>query len=490
MITAMQDALLPEGVVALPAVDIAARYLLGESGRSAGGDWFDTVTLPDERVALVVGDVAGHGVPAASTMGQLRVVVLSALLAHGHPEPALEAAAAYADVVSEARGATVAIVVVDPGSSSLCYCTAGHPPPLVVGADGSGSFLPATGGGPLGSGTPAPAAAAPFEAGDLVLLYTDGLVVRPGADPVDGRAELRTVVERACREASGPGGAPSAAELACERAMGRLALRTGTCDDAAVLAAQRCTVAAEDLVLDLPALPDTVRVVRLELEAWLARLRLPAIDDLALQQAVGELVSNAVEHAYPAGVRALQTSVRLRAAHTADGYVQVDVVDDGRWAPRAAGSHRGLALASGFVDRLEAVPRDRGTHLRVRHRALRSAGMLTWAGKRRLGGDGETLTVRRAAPGRLEVAGPVDALGVDRLAAEVRRAAYGPVDPLVVDLTDVSLLCSRAVQVLSDARPGAGPIRARVVLRAPADSVAGLVLDLALVPYEDVRPTP
>ena len=488
LVTAVQDALLPAGVVALPAVDIAARYLLGETGRSAGGDWFDAVPLPGDRVALVVGDVVGQGVAAASTMGQLRAVVLSALLTHEHPTPTLGAAAAFAEVVPEARGATVAIAVLDPGSSSLCYSTAGHPPPLIVRADGTGSFLPATGGGPLGTGARAPVAAAPFGPGDLVLLYTDGLVVRPGADPADGRAELRTVATQACREASDPQGTACAAELVCERALDRIALRTGVWDDAAVLAAQRCAPTG-DLVLDLPALPDTVRVVRLELGVWLARLRLSAIDQLALQQAVGELVSNAVEHAYPAGVQALRTSVRLRATHAADGCVEIDVVDDGRWVS-SPGPHRGLALAAGFVDHLETVPRGRGTHLRLRHRALRTARLLSWERDRPLGvgrAPAETLTVR-PGPGRLEVAGAVDALGVDRLAAEVRRATAGPVAPVVVDLSGVSLLCSGAVQVLSDALPGAGPVRAPIVLRAPADSVAGLVLDLARVPYEGVGP--
>jgi anti-sigma regulatory factor (Ser/Thr protein kinase)/anti-anti-sigma regulatory factor len=490
LLTAMQDALLPAGVVALPSVDLAARYLISEDDWSAGGDWFDAVALTGGRVALVVGDVVGQGVAAASTMGQLRAVLAAALLTHGDPLAALEAVTDFVEAVPEARGTTAAVAVVDPRSSSLRYCTAGHPPPLVVRADGSAAFLPATGGGPLGSGTALQDADSVLGEGDLVLLYTDGLVVRPDASPASSMGELLAVATEAFLDGDRP--SPrfgSAAERTCERTMEQLTRRTGVSDDVTVLAAQRLAVPTEDLVLDLPALPDTVRVVRLELGAWLAGLRLSAIDQLALQQAVGELVGNAVQHAYPAGSQALHTAVRVRASHTEAGHIEVDVEDDGRWLPRSpTGAHRGLALARGFVDHLDPVPSRTGTHLRVRHRALRPAHLLTsgpvHALRRGLGRAEAGLTIRRSEGGHLELGGAVDALCVDRLAAEVRRSTAGPGEPVVVDLSEVTLLCSGAVQVLSDAVPGAGTAQAPVVLRAPAGSVAELVLDLTRVPYE------
>ena len=489
LLTVMQDALLPVGVVALPRVDIAARYLLSADDRSVGGDWFDAMVLPAGRVALVAGDVAGQGITAASTMGQLRAVLAAALLSHEEPLAALEALAGFAETLPEARGANLAVALVDPRSSALRYCTAGHPPPLVVRADGSAAYLPITGGGPLGSGPPLQGADSVLGEGDLVLLYTDGLVVRPGAAPAAGLDELRAVATEAFLDADRTSaGAGSAAERTCERTLELLIRRTGVSDDVTVLAAQRLAAPTEDLVLDLPALPDTVRVVRLELGAWLAGLRLSAIDQLALHQAVGELVGNAVEHAYPAGSTALETSVRVRASHTETGCVEVDVEDDGRWlSPAPAGAHRGLALASGLVDELEEVPSETGTHLRVRHRTLRPAPLLTsspgTAARGTAGRAERGLTTRRSEAGHLELGGAVDPMSVDRLAAEVRRSTAGLGDRVVVDLSEVTLLCSGAVQVLSDAVPGTG-VHASVVLRAPPGSVAALVLDLTRVPYE------
>lgn len=498
VVTAMQDALLPVGVVALPRVDVAARYLLSEDDRSAGGDWFDTVALGDGRVGLVVGDVVGQGVTAASTMGQLRAVLTAALLAREDPVEALEEASRFAAALPEARGATAAVALVDPAAGergSLRYCTAGHPPPLVVRADGSAAFLPVTGGDPLGSGTPLQAAEAALGPGDLLLLYTDGLLVRPDAAAASSLGDLLAAATDACREAA-PAAAGAVAEAACELTLERLTRRTGVADDVTVLAAQLLPSRTEDLLLDLPALPDTVRVVRLELGGWLADLRLSSIDQLALQQAVGELVGNAVEHAYPPGSQALHTSVRVRATHTDAGCIEVDVSDRGRWRPRSPGrTHRGLALASGFVDHLERVPADTGTHLRVRHRALRPAHLLT-ATPGGTGAETRTvreqpgLSVRRSASGDLALSGAVDPLSVDRLAAEVRRSTAGPDRPVVVDLSAVTLLCSGAVQVLSDAVPGAGSAHAPVVLRTPAGSVAELVLELTRVPYETIEGPP
>ena len=492
VVTTMQDALLPGGVIALPRVDVAARYLLCEDERSAGGDWFDAVPLGRGRVGLVVGDVVGQGVGAASAMGQLRAVLTAALLSREDPLAALEDASRFAAAVPEARGATAAVALVDPAGgarASVRYCTAGHPPPLVVRADGSAAFLPVTGGGPLGSGTPLPGADAALDPDDLLLLYTDGLLVRPDAVPGSSLDDLLAVAAGACRDAAqAPAGAT--AEDACERTLERLTRDTGVTDDATVLAARLLPGATADLVLDLPALPDTLRVVRLELGGWLADLRLSAIDQLALQQAVGELVGNAVEHAYPAGSHATRTSVRVRATHTDEGCIQVDVADDGRWRPRSPDrAHRGLALASGFVDHLEPVPAEAGTHLRVRHRPLRPAPLLTaaavgLAGRARPGRELPGLTIRRGAGGDLRLGGAVDQLSVDRLAAEVRRSTAGTGPPVVVDLSGVTLLCSGAVQVLSDAVPGMAAVHAPVVLRAPAGSVAELVLDLTRVPHE------
>ena len=257
VVTTMQDAFLPVGVVALPRVDVAARYLLCEDDRSAGGDWFDTVPLGGGRVGLVVGDVVGQGISAASTMGQLRAVLSAARLAPVDPVAARDGGALFAAAHPEGRGATAAVAVIDPTAgerASLHYGTAGHPPPLVVRADGSAALLPVTGGGPFGSGTSLQGAAATLGPGDLVLLYTDGLLVRPGAAPERSLDDLLGVAAAACRDAVGtPTG--STAEATCERTLERLTRETGVTDDVTVLAAQLLPGATEDLVLDLSRVP-------------------------------------------------------------------------------------------------------------------------------------------------------------------------------------------------------------------------------------------
>ncbi len=131
-LVALQDALLPEYLPVLPGVEIAGRYLLAEDERAAGGDWYDAVALPDGRVALVVGDVVGHGFAAAAAMGRLRSVAQERLRSGVGLEQVMAALDAFARYVPEATAATVCVLILEPTTGDLEYSTAGHPPPLVV----------------------------------------------------------------------------------------------------------------------------------------------------------------------------------------------------------------------------------------------------------------------------------------------------------------------------------------------------------------------
>lgn len=130
IIDALQRELLPTGVPVVPGIEIAASYLLADADTAAGGDWFDATPLPDGRVALVVGDVVGHGVAASAVMGKLQVLVSELLAETGSVGLALEAADRLAQRTRGARAATVCVVVVDPDTGTVEYVTAGHPPPL------------------------------------------------------------------------------------------------------------------------------------------------------------------------------------------------------------------------------------------------------------------------------------------------------------------------------------------------------------------------
>src|SRR5271157_2618378 len=133
-VAVLQEALLPAALPVLPRARIAARYLVAWDEHAAGGDWFDAIPLADGSVALIVGDVVGHGVAAAAAMGQLRAVLAELLATEADLGHVLERADAFA-------------------AGTLRYTTCGHPPPLVIGIDGAARYLEGTGTGPLGTGT-------------------------------------------------------------------------------------------------------------------------------------------------------------------------------------------------------------------------------------------------------------------------------------------------------------------------------------------------
>ncbi len=190
VIAALQRELLPRGLPVLPRVRIAGSYLLADADTAAGGDWFDAVALPDGRVGLVVGDVVGHGVAASAVMGQLRAILAERLGAGAEIVDALAAVDAAAGRIPGARAATVCVAALDPADGTLFYCTAGHPPPLLLPAGGEPRFLPATGAGPLGTGSAFRVEADRLDSHDMVLLYTDGILERPGQAPSAATVEL------------------------------------------------------------------------------------------------------------------------------------------------------------------------------------------------------------------------------------------------------------------------------------------------------------
>jgi serine phosphatase RsbU (regulator of sigma subunit) len=150
VVAEFQRALLPKGLPVLPRARIAARYLVAAGDQAAGGDWFDALPLTVGDVALVVGDVVGHGVAASAAMGQLRAVLRHMLATQPDLGAVLEQLDAFAAAEPVLRATTVCVAVLDPEDGGLRYATCGHPPPLVVAPDGAARYLPATGSGPLG----------------------------------------------------------------------------------------------------------------------------------------------------------------------------------------------------------------------------------------------------------------------------------------------------------------------------------------------------
>ena len=204
VVLTLQRNLLPAGLPVLPGVRVAAHYLVAAAEQAAGGDWFEAVPV-DDQVVAVVGDVVGHGAEASAVMGQLRAVLVEFLLDGDDLTTALARLDRFASRMPGARGATVCLAVVDPRDRSVRYACAGHPSPLVVAADGTTRYLSAPGGGPLGLAGPRPLVGrATLDPGDVLLLFSDGLVERSGQDQSVGLAELAEVASAAMRPGPRP----------------------------------------------------------------------------------------------------------------------------------------------------------------------------------------------------------------------------------------------------------------------------------------------
>jgi PAS domain S-box-containing protein len=195
----LQRSLLPADLPHVDGMDAAARYLPAGAGSQVGGDWYDVVVQPDGRLLLIIGDVAGRGIAAAATMGQLRSA-LRAYAFDGHsPGSVLERLNAFQTGLRMRGMATVGLVSVDPGGGEVVYAKAGHPPALVVGPDGEARWLTEATGVPLGVIDDAQFTEGrdTLEPGSTLVLYTDGLV-ELRTELIDvGFARLETAVKTA-----------------------------------------------------------------------------------------------------------------------------------------------------------------------------------------------------------------------------------------------------------------------------------------------------
>ncbi len=239
------------------------------------------------------------------------------------PASALAAADRFARRVPAAHAATVCVAVLDPDTGDLAYCTAGHPPPLVLPAGGEPRYLPGTGGAPLGTGGSFPVGADRLSPGDVLLLYTDGLLERPGrTHPVSAAELAQAAADSAAGRALHDPDA-TAAERVCSQTVELLVRATGHQDDITLLAVQRVPV-PERLTLSLPTDPAALGPTRVALADWLGALGATDGDTFVLQHAVGELMTNAIEHATEA------STVEIEVELTATGEIEATVTDHGR----------------------------------------------------------------------------------------------------------------------------------------------------------------
>ncbi|MFI0741812.1 SpoIIE family protein phosphatase [Streptomyces sp. NPDC021100] len=329
----LQRSLLPARLPGHAAVEATSRYLPATAQAGLGGDWYDVIPLSGARVALVVGDVVGHGLQASATMGRLRAAVRTLADIDLPPDELLThlddlvvqlaqdraAQARDGDAGDEAgeTDASCLYAVYDPVSRRLVAASADHPPPVLVTPDGTARFLELPPGPALGVG------GLPFESlevevpeGSLLALYTDGLVEGRGSgsgpDGEGGRLLRRTLARPAAE-----------LERVCDDVLAAL-LPERPADDVALLLARTRALEADRVstweLTDHPAsVADARKRVAGQLAAW-------GLEELAFttELVVSELVTNAIRHAAP--------PIRLRLIR--DGALICEVSDGSSTSPR------------------------------------------------------------------------------------------------------------------------------------------------------------
>lgn len=472
-----QLSLLPPSLPLLPDLHLSGSYHRASADEAAGGDWYDTVALGAGRVALVVGDAVGHGVPAAGAMSRLRGAMRSSALRDPAPSAVLAALDAFAAQMEDVEGASVFYGVLDAGTGELAYAAAGHPPPLVVGPDGGATFLPVPPRAPLGSlpGTPTEVSRHVLEQGATLVLFSNGAVAGPGPEAAEALDRLAAIAS-AVLSAPGALEHDRSDELATAIAEG-VGTPEGWVDDVAVLVAHRRDDTQEPLHLELIADPAALPGVRRRLGSWLTALGMGEQDRVGVMVAVGEACANAAEHAYR-GSEPGPMSVTARV--DVDGVLTVTVRDEGTWRPpnRDPGDRgRGLLIMRQLVDGVVLAEEEKGTTVTLSLRLRRTPES---DDDRPPASSAATVAVDREGPRPVvRVSGAVDEFGAEQMRIRLLEASHGGTGRVELDLTAVSLFSSAAVRVvLAIARIGRDE-GWRLIVHAPDGGITRHVLEIS-----------
>jgi serine phosphatase RsbU (regulator of sigma subunit)/anti-sigma regulatory factor (Ser/Thr protein kinase) len=350
---------------------IAKRYLPG--GADVGGDWYDALALPGGRLGLVMGDVAGRGVHAAASMGQLRSALRAYALEGAGPAEVLQRLNRFQFQLDEDAMATVVMVVLDPANNRLTWANAGHPPPLVLEPAGPRYLEHRAGGVPLGA-IEEPRyvdAEAELLPGSTVILYTDGLVEHPGRPLAEGFDRLLAAIEHCTLEPEG----------LCDAILDGTLGNATSPDDVTFIVASAPAELGGRLSLSLPGEMEGLASLRSMVRRWLAENAAEPDEVAAVTMATNEAVENAIEHGHRLSPEPFQVELEV-----VDGEVVVTVKDRGRWLNNRAGAGkrrnvkrldpsergRGIKLMEAFMDDVDVLKGAAGTTVVLRRR-LRKA---------------------------------------------------------------------------------------------------------------------
>lgn len=352
--TVFQRTLLPVRLPVVPGLELAARYVPAESG-GVGGDWYDVFTLPSGWLCIVIGDVVGRGLVAADVMGRLRNAVRAYALLGGDPAELLGRLDQQVQYFEPETMATVLLAMFEPSLERLHLSSAGHPPPVFALPNRPTAFLDVPSDRPIGvlGGLRRRAISIEMPPGGLLCFYTDGLIERRGSSLDIGLEVLRESI------VAGP------VESLCRKIMTQFVGDAVPRDDIAVLAVRRQDsgeVGPLDLVV--PALPWSLRDIRVAVRRWLAAVGAAPRTIADLLVAIGEACANAVEHAY--GPRGGTVTVHLEL-QLPD--VLATVCDTGHWrSPRGGDRGQGTLFMRNCSDDLRIDYGPTGTKVVIRRR--------------------------------------------------------------------------------------------------------------------------
>jgi anti-sigma regulatory factor (Ser/Thr protein kinase) len=303
----------------------------------------------------VMGDVAGKGLAGASMVGRLRSALRAyALEGHDGARVVEQLNRLLWTEAEENQMATMLYVIVDPAANAVRWVNAGHPAPLMV-VDGEARFLEGAGSVPLGV-LPFPTyeeVSDRMYPGSTLLLYTDGLVERPGENIDDGMAELAARVREA----------PEDPNALCDHLLATLVPAGGAMDDVALLTLRNLPV-PDQFSAEFPAEPESLAPMRSMLRRWLSHAGAGELEIAEIVTACGEAATNAIEHAGVSG------ATRFEVSGGRDGReVEISVRDRGSWREQRPGDHgRGLDLMRTLMDTVAVEPTPEGTTVSLRRR--------------------------------------------------------------------------------------------------------------------------
>jgi serine phosphatase RsbU (regulator of sigma subunit)/CheY-like chemotaxis protein/anti-sigma regulatory factor (Ser/Thr protein kinase) len=357
LVETLQRSLLPGRLPHHPRLELAARYMPSGLAPQIGGDWYDALELDRDRTAVMIGDVVGHGVRAATTMSELRNA-LRAFAVEGHsPGAALNQLDRVVHAtIGPGMIATVLFLIIDASKGTVSIARAGHPPPALRTANGEIRFLETGGTLPLGidDRVSADEAEYPLHPGDTLLLFTDGLVERRRESISTGFDRLRAAFRHA----------PTDVEALCDHVLERTVSEQASHDDIAVLAVRVLGPPLGALELTLPAKAGSVPLARHRLRVWLDE-NVPELDPVArgdLEVAWSEACTNVIRHAYGPGDASFDAS----AARDGDA-VSLQVRDTGQWRPpRGRHGGRGITLMRHLCDDVRVDRHADGTTVTMR----------------------------------------------------------------------------------------------------------------------------